>query len=51
MKEYPCHVYMPLKQINGQTITYNGTTTSGFKVGPDDTHNTLNRHHVTVSIV
>ena len=34
MKERPCHVYgdsIPLKQIIGQTIMYNGTT-SGFKV-------------------
>ena len=30
MKERPCHVYsdsMPSKQIIGQTVTYNGTTT------------------------
>ena len=33
-KECPCHVYsdlMPLKQIIGQTVTYNGTI-SGFEV-------------------
>ena len=33
-KEHPCHVYSDLmhsKQIIGQTVTYNGTT-SGFEV-------------------
>ena len=44
-KEHPCHVYSDLttsKQITGQNITYNGTTTGTQH---------CERHHVTVSSV